>query len=252
MPAARTYNYTSAATRQTATPRMWWASQASRAAVTSYEWRVGERNPILMSKPCRWLPCWRFCNAMWDRSAYRVVYTACVNARRPCSASPRQLRDVRYPRAVVHSTFQRTRMEGMKPALNSTARTTSISKELSKSGGSAPLPCCRSRMPSSTHYRRSGGLNIPFATCSLAPPVADHQPVAATDRRLQHGTGGPPKWNLDFASAPTRLLTGARVGLLSESIERNHTWQPDAAFGSIGACRSAVPRNGLPRAGKLA
>jgi hypothetical protein len=32
-----------------------------------------------------------------------------------------------------------------------------------------------------------------------------------------------PEWNLDFASALTRLLTAAFVGLLSESTERNHT-----------------------------
>src|ERR1700758_4815162 len=50
--AARTCNYTSAATNQTAAPRMRWTSPASRAAVTPNVRRLGERNPILKSKPC--------------------------------------------------------------------------------------------------------------------------------------------------------------------------------------------------------
>jgi hypothetical protein len=44
---------------------MRWASQASRAAVTSNVQRLAEREPILTSKPGRWPPCWLLPVMLW-------------------------------------------------------------------------------------------------------------------------------------------------------------------------------------------
>jgi hypothetical protein len=50
------------------------------------------------------------------------------------------------------------------------------------------------------------------AACSLALEAG------APDRRLCRGAEVvPPEWNLDFATAPTRLLTATCVGLISGS-----------------------------------
>ena len=72
---------------------------------------------------------------------------------------------------------------------------------------------------------RSGALNVLLAACSLTAyfwQIA-HPPQRLIDAFAEEPQV-PPDWNLDFASALTRLLTAACVGLLSESAERN---QPD-------------------------
>ena len=71
---------------------------------------------------------------------------------------------------------------------------------------------------------RSGALNVLLAACSLTAyfwQIA-HPPQRLIDAFAEEPQV-PPDWNLDFASALTRLLTAACVGLLSESAERNQT-----------------------------
>jgi AcrR family transcriptional regulator len=70
---------------------------------------------------------------------------------------------------------------------------------------------------------RSGALNVLLAAYSLAAPLWQiaHPPQRLIDA-LAEEPAVPSDWNLDFASALTRLLTATCVGLLSESTERNH------------------------------
>ena len=69
-----------------------------------------------------------------------------------------------------------------------------------------------------------GALNVLFAAYSLAAPLWQiaHPPQGLIDAVAEEPEV-PPEWNLDLASALTRLLTATCVGLLSESTERNHT-----------------------------
>jgi AcrR family transcriptional regulator len=71
---------------------------------------------------------------------------------------------------------------------------------------------------------RPGALNVLLAAYSLAGPLWQiaHPPEGLVDA-FAEGPEIPPEWNLDFASALTRLLTATCVGLLSESTERNQT-----------------------------
>src|SRR5271166_4967371 len=71
MLAARTVNYASAATPLPTVHRMGWASQANPAAVTSNVRRLGDRDQILTSKPCRWPPHRLFPNAIWGTGHLR-------------------------------------------------------------------------------------------------------------------------------------------------------------------------------------
>jgi AcrR family transcriptional regulator len=68
----------------------------------------------------------------------------------------------------------------------------------------------------------SGALNVLLAAYSLAAPLWQiaHPPQGLIDA-FAEDPELPPEWNLDFATALTRLLTATCVGLLSESIERN-------------------------------
>ena len=71
---------------------------------------------------------------------------------------------------------------------------------------------------------RSGALNVLLAACSL---TAYFWQIAHPPQRLIDAFAEEPQvlpdWNLDFASALTKLLTATCVGLLSESAERNQT-----------------------------
>ena len=71
---------------------------------------------------------------------------------------------------------------------------------------------------------RSGALDILLAAYSLAAPLWQiaHPPQGLTDAYAEEPEV-PPEWNLDFASALTRLLTATCVGLLCGPHERNHT-----------------------------
>ncbi|MCV7399034.1 TetR family transcriptional regulator [Mycobacterium fragae] len=71
---------------------------------------------------------------------------------------------------------------------------------------------------------RSGALNVLLAAYSLAAPLwqLTHPPKGLSDAFAEEPQV-PTEWNLDFASALTRLLTATCVGFLSESTERNHT-----------------------------
>jgi AcrR family transcriptional regulator len=69
---------------------------------------------------------------------------------------------------------------------------------------------------------RLGALNVLLAAYSLAAPLwqITNPPEGLIDA-FAEAPDVPPEWNLDFASAFTRLLTATCVGLLSESTERN-------------------------------
>jgi AcrR family transcriptional regulator len=69
---------------------------------------------------------------------------------------------------------------------------------------------------------RSGALNVLLAAYALAAPLWQiaHPPQGLIDAFAKNPEVRP-EWNLDFASALTRLLTATCVGLLSESTERN-------------------------------
>jgi AcrR family transcriptional regulator len=71
---------------------------------------------------------------------------------------------------------------------------------------------------------RSGALNVLLAAYSLAGPLWQiaHPPEGLIDAFAEEPEIAP-EWNLDFASALTRLLTATCVGLLTESTERNQT-----------------------------
>jgi AcrR family transcriptional regulator len=71
---------------------------------------------------------------------------------------------------------------------------------------------------------RSGALNVLLAAYSLAATLWQiaNPPEGLIDAFAEEPQV-PPEWNLDFASALTRLLTATCVGLLAESAERNHT-----------------------------
>jgi hypothetical protein len=71
---------------------------------------------------------------------------------------------------------------------------------------------------------RSGALNVLLAAYSLAGPLWQiaHPPEGLIDAFAEEPEIAP-EWNLDFASALTRLLTATCVGLLTESTERNRT-----------------------------
>ncbi len=68
---------------------------------------------------------------------------------------------------------------------------------------------------------RSGAFDVLLAAYSLAAPLWQiaHPPEGLTDAYAEDAQV-PPEWNLDFASALTRLLTATCVGLLSESAAR--------------------------------
>lgn len=65
---------------------------------------------------------------------------------------------------------------------------------------------------------RSGALDILLAAYSLAAPLWQiaHPPKGLSDAYAKD-TQVPPDWNIDFASALTRLLTATCVGLLAQS-----------------------------------
>jgi AcrR family transcriptional regulator len=68
---------------------------------------------------------------------------------------------------------------------------------------------------------RPGAFDVLLAAYSLAAPLWQiaHPPEGLTDAYAEDAQV-PPEWNLDFASALTRLLTATCVGLLSESDAR--------------------------------
>jgi AcrR family transcriptional regulator len=70
---------------------------------------------------------------------------------------------------------------------------------------------------------RSGALNVLLAAYSLAAPLwqITNPPEGLIDAFAEE-PNVPPEWNLEFASALTRLLTATCVGLLAESTERDH------------------------------
>lgn len=70
---------------------------------------------------------------------------------------------------------------------------------------------------------RSGALNVLLAAYSLAATLWQiaNPPEGLTDAFAEEPEV-PAEWNLDFASALTRLLTATCVGLLSESTVPNH------------------------------
>ncbi|HUH68039.1 MAG TPA: TetR family transcriptional regulator [Mycobacterium sp.] len=65
---------------------------------------------------------------------------------------------------------------------------------------------------------RSGALDILLAAYSLAAPLwhIAHPPEGLTDA-FADDPGVPPDWNLDFASALTRMVTATCVGLIAEA-----------------------------------
>ena len=66
---------------------------------------------------------------------------------------------------------------------------------------------------------RSGSLDILLAAYSLAATLwqVANPPKHLTDVYAEEPEVVPPEWNLDFASALTRLLTATCVGLIAES-----------------------------------
>ena len=66
---------------------------------------------------------------------------------------------------------------------------------------------------------RSGSLDILLAAYSLAATLwqVANPPEHLTDVYAEEPEVVPPEWNLDFASALTRLLTATCIGLISES-----------------------------------
>jgi AcrR family transcriptional regulator len=71
---------------------------------------------------------------------------------------------------------------------------------------------------------RTGAFDTLLAAYSLAASLWQiaNPPEGLTDAYADE-PGVPPDWNLDFASALTRLLTATCVGLMSQPHERNHT-----------------------------
>ncbi|MGV0623907.1 TetR/AcrR family transcriptional regulator, partial [Mycobacterium kansasii] len=66
---------------------------------------------------------------------------------------------------------------------------------------------------------RSGSLDILLAAYSLAATLwqVANPPADLTDVYAEEPEVAPPEWNLDFATALTRLLTATCIGLITEA-----------------------------------
>ncbi len=76
---------------------------------------------------------------------------------------------------------------------------------------------------------RSGAFDILIAAYSLAAAFWQiaNPPERLTDTYAEEPEVLPPEWNIDFASALTRVLTATCIGLLSESpLAEKETWVP--------------------------
>lgn len=82
---------------------------------------------------------------------------------------------------------------------------------------------------------RAGASDTLLAAYSLAVPLWQiaHPPQGLNDAYAEE-PDVPPDWNLDFASALTRLITATYVGLLTQSDPKPlaaHQFHTDMSFG---------------------